>query len=98
MSAGDVLLWIIFPYVAVATFIVGTWWRYRADQFGWTTGSTQLFEQKILGWAGPAFHYGALAAIGGHRVGLVIPQAVPRGLRQSQNKYPRVLALGRAGA
>jgi hypothetical protein len=64
MSAGEILLWIILPYAAVATFIVGTWWRYRADQFGWTSGSTQIFEQKILGWAGPAFHYGALAAVG----------------------------------
>src|SRR6185503_10245616 len=60
-----VLLWIILPYAAVVTFVVGTWWRYRVDQFGWTSGSTQIFEQKILGWAGPAFHYGALAAVGG---------------------------------
>ena len=38
MSAGEILLWIILPYAAVATFVVGTWWRYRADQFGWTSG------------------------------------------------------------
>ena len=62
-GAGAILLWVIFPYAAVATFIVGTWWRYRADQFGWTSGSTQLFERRILGWAGPLFHYGALAAV-----------------------------------
>ena len=33
MSAGEILLWISLPYVAVATFLVGLWWRYRADQF-----------------------------------------------------------------
>ena len=44
MSAGEILLWVILPYVAVATFLVGLWWRYRADQFGWTSGSTQMFE------------------------------------------------------
>ena len=49
MSAGEILLWIILPYAAVTTFIVGTWWRYRTDQFGWTSGSSQIFEQKILG-------------------------------------------------
>ena len=38
MSAGEILLWIILPYAAVTTFVVGTWWRYRADQFGWTSG------------------------------------------------------------
>ena len=46
MSAGEILLWIILPYAAVTTFVVGTWWRYRVDQFGWTSGSTQLFEQQ----------------------------------------------------
>ena len=46
MSAGEILLWIILPYAAMATFVVGHWWRYRTDQFGWTSGSTQLFEQQ----------------------------------------------------
>jgi nitrate reductase gamma subunit len=87
MSAGEILLWIILPYVAVATFVVGTWWRYRADQFGWTSGSTQLFEQKILGWAGPAFHYGALAAIGGHVIGLMIPKSFTEAIGMSENTY-----------
>jgi nitrate reductase gamma subunit len=87
MSAGAILLWIILPYVAVATFAVGLWWRYRADQFGWTTGSTQLFEQKILGWAGPAFHYGALAAIGGHIIGLMIPKSFTEAIGMSETTY-----------
>jgi nitrate reductase gamma subunit len=87
MSAGEILLWIIFPYVAVATFVVGTWWRYRADQFGWTSGSTQLFEQKILGWAGPAFHYGALAAVGGHVIGLMIPKSFTGAIGMSEHTY-----------
>ena len=85
VSAGEVLLWIIFPYVAVATFVVGTWWRYRADQFGWTSGSTQIFEQKILGWAGPAFHYGALLAVGGHVIGLMIPKSFTEAIGMSEN-------------
>src|SRR5215217_6428483 len=87
MSAGEILLWIILPYAAVATFVVGTWWRYRADQFGWTSGSTQLFEQKILGWAGPAFHYGALAAIGGHVIGLLIPKSFTEAVGMSESTY-----------
>jgi respiratory nitrate reductase gamma subunit len=87
MSAGAILLWVIFPYAAVATFVVGTWWRYRADQFGWTSGSTQIFEQKILGWAGPAFHYGALAAVGGHVIGLMIPKSFTEAIGMSENTY-----------
>ena len=87
MSAGEILLWIILPYVAIATFVVGHWWRYRFDQFGWTSGSTQLFEQKILGWAGPAFHYGALAAVGGHVIGLMIPKSFTEAIGMSESTY-----------
>ena len=53
MSAGEILLWIILPYAAIATFVVGTWWRYRTDQFGWTSGSTQLLRAARSS-AGPA--------------------------------------------
>jgi nitrate reductase gamma subunit len=98
MSAGAVLLWIILPYAAVATFAVGTWWRYRADQFGWTSGSTQLFEQKILGWAGPAFHYGALAAVGGHVIGLLIPKSFTEAIGMSESTYRWFAAIAGAVA
>jgi nitrate reductase gamma subunit len=87
VSAGSIFLWIILPYVAIATFLVGHWWRYRTDQFGWTSGSTQLFEKRILGWAGPAFHYGALAAIGGHVVGLMIPKSLTSAVGVSESTY-----------
>jgi nitrate reductase gamma subunit len=98
VSAGEILLWIILPYAAVATFVVGTWWRYRADQFGWTSGSTQLFEQKILGWAGPAFHYGALLAIGGHVIGLMIPKAFTEAIGMSESTYRWFSAIAGAVA
>jgi respiratory nitrate reductase gamma subunit len=87
MSAGEILLWIILPYVAVATFVVGTWWRYRTDQFGWTSQSTQMLEHKILGWAGPAFHYGALGAIAGHVIGLMIPKSFTEAIGMSESTY-----------
>jgi respiratory nitrate reductase gamma subunit len=87
MSAGAVLLWVILPYTAIATFLVGHWWRYRTDQFGWTSHSTQLFEHKILGWAGPAFHYGALGAIGGHVIGLMIPESFTDAIGVSESTY-----------
>ena len=93
MSAGEILLWIIVPYVAMATFIVGTWWRYRVDQFGWTSGSTQLLERRILGWASPAFHYGALAAIAGHVIGLVIPASWTDALGVSEHTYRWISAI-----
>src|SRR6476659_6329085 len=93
MSAGEILLWIILPSAAATTFLVGHWWRYRTDQFGWTSGSTQLFEHKILGWAGPAFHYGALAAIGGHVIGLLIPESFTDAVGISEHTYRWIAAI-----
>ena len=100
MSAGEVLLWIILPYVAITVFVVGHVWRYRTDQFAWTTRSTQLLDRRVLGWASPAFHYGALAAIGGHVIGLCIPESLTDSLGISESTYRwfSAIAGGVAGA
>jgi respiratory nitrate reductase gamma subunit len=98
MNAGDVLLWIIFPYVAATTFVVGHWWRYRADQFAWTSRSTQLLDRRVLGWASPAFHYGALAAVGGHFIGLCIPSSWTDAVGISEHTYRWIAAIAGAVA
>ena len=36
------------PYVTLAVVVIGTWWRYRYDKFGWTTRSSQLYESRLL--------------------------------------------------
>lgn len=87
MSAGKILLWIVFPYVAAAVFVVGHVWRYRADQFAWTSRSTQLLDRSVLGWASPAFHYGALAAVAGHVIGMCIPPSVTASIGISESFY-----------
>jgi nitrate reductase gamma subunit len=100
LSAGKTLLWIILPYAAIAVFVVGHWWRYRRDQFSWTSRSTQLLDRRILGWASPMFHYGALAAIGGHIIGLCIPQSWTAAIGIDEHTYRWIagIAGGIAGA
>jgi len=98
MSAGEILLWIILPYVAVTVFAVGHWWRYRTDQFAWTSRSTQLLDRRVLGWASPAFHYGALAAVAGHIIGLCIPQSVTEAVGISEDSYHWFSAIAGAMA
>ncbi|KAA0918170.1 respiratory nitrate reductase subunit gamma [Dietzia sp. ANT_WB102] len=75
VAIPDVLLWVVLPYVALAIFIVGHWWRYRYDKFGWTTRSSQLYESRLLRWGSPLFHFGILFVVGGHIIGLVIPKS-----------------------
>ncbi|MFN8074160.1 MAG: respiratory nitrate reductase subunit gamma [Kineosporiaceae bacterium] len=83
----DVLLWGVLPYVVLAVFAVGLWWRWRYDQFGWTTRSSQLYESRLLRFGSPLFHFGILVVIVGHVIGLVIPKSWTDAAGLSQEAY-----------
>ncbi len=53
MTTLDILLWVVLPYVTIAVFVTGTFWRFRYDKFGWTTRSSQLYERKLIRIASP---------------------------------------------
>ncbi|MGO1542710.1 MAG: respiratory nitrate reductase subunit gamma [Gulosibacter sp.] len=69
------ILWVIIPYMALVSFILGHVWRYRYDGFGWTTRSSQMYESKLLRIGSPLFHYGIIFVFLGHVVGLGIPKS-----------------------
>jgi len=75
MSVWNMLWWVILPYAALVIFVVGHVWRWRYDQFGWTSRSTQLQERRLLKWGAPLFHYATFAAIAGHVLGILIPRS-----------------------
>lgn len=84
---SSVLFWDIAPYVTLAVLVVGTWWRYRYDKFGWTSRSSQIYESRILRIASPIFHFGILAVFAGHVMGLFIPPSVTHALKVSDYVY-----------
>ncbi len=83
----DTLLWVVVPYVCLAVFAVGHWWRYRYDKFGWTTRSSQLYESKLLRLGSPLFHFGLLFVILGHVMGLGIPKSWTEAVGVSEGMY-----------
>lgn len=87
ISAMDIVLWGVLPYVMVVVLVGGLLWRYKYDQFGWTTRSSQLYESRLLRIASPLFHFGLLAVIAGHFFGLVIPMAWTQAAGMSQEFY-----------
>jgi nitrate reductase gamma subunit len=88
MSARPaVFVWTILPYASIAIFLVGHWWRYRRDQFGWTSRSSQLLEGRLLAWGSTMFHYGALFVIGGHVIGILVPERATHALGISEHVY-----------
>ena len=76
-------LWVVVPYLCLTTFVVGHFWRYRYDKFGWTTRSSQLYEDRLLRIGSPLFHFGMLGVVGGHVIGLLRPAVVDRRRRAS---------------
>ena len=83
----DIFLWVIFPYICLAVFVVGHYWRWTYDKFGWTTRSSQLYENKLLRWGSPLFHFGLLGVVGGHVIGLVIPKGWTEAVGVSEGIY-----------
>ncbi len=80
-------LWLIFPYLCLTTFAVGHWWRYRYDKFGWTTRSSQLYEDRLLRLGSPLFHFGMLFVVLGHVVGLGVPKSWTEAVGVSDELY-----------
>ncbi|HEX5563543.1 MAG TPA: respiratory nitrate reductase subunit gamma [Sporosarcina sp.] len=80
-------LWVIFPYICMAVFIVGHIFRYRHDQFGWTAKSSEFIEKRQLMIGSLLFHIGIIPVILGHVAGLGIPKEWTRALGVSDHMY-----------
>lgn len=87
-------LWVIVPYLCLTTFVVGHVWRYRYDKFGWTTRSSQLYEDRLLRLGSPLFHFGMLGVVGGHIIGLLVPRSWTEAVGIDDHLYHLVAVIG----
>ncbi len=74
MNTLNTLAFLVFPYLALSTSVVGHLYRYISDPYGWNTRSSELLEKKGLKFAVTIFHWGIIFTLLGHGVGLLIPQ------------------------
>ncbi|WP_166841077.1 respiratory nitrate reductase subunit gamma [Rheinheimera pleomorphica] len=66
----------IYPYIAIAIMLIGSWIRYDREQYSWKTSSSQLLESKQLRKGSIAFHIGVLGIFLGHFFGLLMPKEI----------------------
>jgi nitrate reductase gamma subunit len=90
----DVFLWVVVPYLCLASFVVGHFWRYRYDKFGWTTRSSQLYEDRMLRIGSPLFHFGMLGVVGGHVLGLLVPRGWTEAVGIGDHAYHIIAIVG----
>ena len=87
------ILWVILPYIVITIFIGGHIYRYQHDQFGWTAKSSEMLEKKKLALGSSLFHWGIFFVIGGHVMGVLIPESLYQALGVSEHMYHKI-AIG----
>ena len=92
----NALPWLVYPYLVAVAFVAGHIWRWRFDRLGWTSRSSQLLEQRWLRIGSPLFHIGLLGVLGGHVLGILVPQRATRAVGVSDHLY-HVFSLGAGG-
>ena len=73
MNTLDDFLFVVYPYIALAVFLMGSLARFDRDQYTWKSDSSQLLRQRQLRWGSNMFHFGILFLFFGHTVGLLTP-------------------------
>ncbi len=86
----------IYPYIAIAVFVLGSIVRYDSDQYTWKTGSSQMLESAQLRKGSRPFHVGIIMVLLGHFVGLLTPGAVWHALGVSA-EFKQLIAMGMGG-
>jgi len=87
VSWGSQFLWVIYPYMILIIFLVGLYYRYQTDQFGWTAKSSEMLEKKKLRWGSNLFHIGIILVFFGHVGGILIPKSWLEALGVSDHLY-----------
>lgn len=76
MNYLDQLAFQIYPYIAFAVLLIGSWARYDRSMYTWRTGSSQLLSDRGMRLGSNLFHVGVLVVLAGHVVGLLTPHSV----------------------
>lgn len=71
---SDVILFEIFPYVALILALVVTYVRYRYQKFKFSSMSSQFLEGRGLFWGSVPWHYGILTVLTGHFLAFLFPK------------------------
>jgi nitrate reductase gamma subunit len=72
----DNFLFGILPYIVIVIAVGGLIWRYLTNQFSYSSISSQFLEYRQLFWGSVPWHYGIIAVVIGHLIGIFLPSSV----------------------
>ena len=94
MNALDNFLFGIYPYIALAVFLLGSLLRFDRDQYTWKSDSSQMLKAGQLRWGSNLFHIGVLFLFFGHTVGMLTPHFVYEHFISAGNKQLMAMVSG----
>ena len=95
MSYSQYFLFGIYPYIALAIFLLGSLVRFDREQYTWKSDSSQLLRNGQLRLGSNLFHIGVLFLFFGHFVGMLTPHFVYEPFMSSGAK--QILAMVSGG-
>ncbi|MDY0191259.1 MAG: respiratory nitrate reductase subunit gamma [Desulfuromonas sp.] len=94
MSNFNLLFFGVYPYIALAICLIGSWARFDWSQYTWRAGSSQMLDGKGMRMASNLFHIGILFVLAGHFVGLLTPHALYHHVISTENKQLLAMVSG----
>jgi len=94
MSYLNNFLFGIYPYIALAVFLLGSLIRFDRDQYTWKSDSSQLLRTGQLRWGSNLFHIGVLFLFVGHTVGMLTPHFLYEPFISSGHKQLMAMVTG----
>ncbi len=90
------ILFGVYPYLALAVFLFGSWVRFDHEQYTWKSDSSQLLSKKGMRFASNVFHIGILGIFFGHLIGLLTPHSVflAMGVSDMAHQYAAIYVGG----
>jgi nitrate reductase gamma subunit len=99
MNALHTFTFVVYPYICMGVFLMGSLARFDRDQYTWKSDSSQLLRARQLRIGSNLFHAGILFLFFGHLFGQLTPHSFYElFMTASQKQMLAVVAGGIAGA
>lgn len=94
MSDLNVLLFGIYPYIAIFICVIASWIRFDREPYTWKADSSQMLRTKGFRVASNLFHIGVIFILLGHFVGLLTPEFIYHHVISTANKQLLAMISG----
>ena len=76
MKYLELLLYGIYPYVALSVFVIFSIHRYITHKYSYSSLSSQFLENRVHFWGLVPFHYGLIFVLTGHLIAFLLPAQI----------------------